>query len=87
MNIIKGKILTNKINFLFRRLYRRFKVQDSINVFGSAKDKIGAVFIINLNRQVDRWNQYKKEASLQRLKDNKCNASREKLQLSKNNVY
>ncbi len=71
MNIIKGKRLANRLDFLFRRFFRRLKIQDSINVFGSSKDKIGAIFIINLNRQVERWNQYKKEASIQKVKENK----------------
>ncbi len=71
MNIIKGKRLTNKINFIFKQLYRKLKVQNSIDVFGSSKDKIGAIYIINLDRQVKRWEKYKKEASFHKVKENK----------------
>ncbi|MDA3778929.1 MAG: hypothetical protein PF487_01650 [Bacteroidales bacterium] len=71
MNIIKDKSLKNKIKFLIKRIRRNLKNRELIKVFGSSSNEIGAIYIINLDRQSERWKQYQKEARLQKVKENK----------------
>jgi len=71
MNLIKGKSLKNKFNFLLKRIRRNFKNRELIKVFGSSNNEINSVFIINLDRQSERWEQYQKEARFQKVIGNK----------------
>ena len=47
------------------------KAHQLANVFGTTTNKIGTIYIINLDRQIKRWKQYKIEANSQRLNGNK----------------
>lgn len=54
---------------LFIQFFRRIKFHEIVAVFGTAKYEISTIYIINLDRQVTRWEKYKKEASFQRVKE------------------
>ncbi len=71
MNIVIGNLINEKIRFFFKRLRRRLGIRREIKVFGSSVDEIGAIYIINLDRQINRWKQFQKEAKSQILRGNK----------------
>ncbi len=71
MNIINSNKIIRKIAFFLKQLSRRITTRNEIKVFGSNENEIGAVYIINLDRQKNRWKQFKKEAKFQKVKENK----------------
>ena len=71
MNIVNGNRIKRKIDFFIKRLIRRLGKRNEIKVFGSSEDKIGAAYVINLDRQKNRWIQFVKEAKFQKIKGNK----------------
>jgi len=71
MNIVIGNQIKRKIDFFLKRLHRRVRKRIEIKVFGSSDDNIGVSYIINLDRQVNKWVQFQKEAEFQKVKGNK----------------
>lgn len=71
MNIVNENRLIQKIVFFFKRLIRRLGTRNEVKVFGSSEDEIGTVYIINLDRQKNKWEQFQKEAKFQKIKGNK----------------
>ena len=75
MNIVVGNKILRKVDFLFRLLLRSLGSKNEIRVFGTKKntedDRIEAMYIINLDRQSDRWKQFKKEANCQKVEGKK----------------
>ncbi len=75
MNIVVGNKIRRKIGFLFRRLLRNLGSKNEIKVFrtknNTEDDRIEAAYIINLDRQSDRWKQFKKEANYQKVEGNR----------------
>jgi hypothetical protein len=71
MNIVFGNQISRKIHFFLKRISRDMTKRNEITVVGSSKDKIEAIYIINLDRQNNRWKQFEKEAQIQKVKKNK----------------
>ncbi|MFW5871911.1 MAG: glycosyltransferase family 25 protein, partial [bacterium] len=71
MNIIKGNKISRKIDFFFKQLRRRVTRKHEITVFGTNNNEIQTAFIINLDRQKNRWRHFEKEAKFQKLTGNK----------------
>jgi GR25 family glycosyltransferase involved in LPS biosynthesis len=71
MNISIGNGINRKIEFFFKRLLRKLGAKKEIKIFGSSENEIAATYIVNLDRQIDRWAKFKKEAQFQKVKGNK----------------
>lgn len=71
MNIVIGNSINRKIDLFFKRLIRRFSTRREIKAFGTTENEIGATYIINLDRQKNRWEQFQREAKFQKIKGNK----------------
>lgn len=69
MNPLRGRKIGNKISFLLKRLLRTIAGREPLKVFGPpgsrSNDRIEAVYIINLDRQIARWEIVKVEAHRQ----------------------
>lgn len=69
-------IITGNKKFLFtkyklKQFARLLIKQENLNVFGGSKDKISKVFVINLDRQKERWNLIQQELKRVPVKKNK----------------
>jgi GR25 family glycosyltransferase involved in LPS biosynthesis len=75
MNIVTGIKILRKVDFLFRWLLRSIYIKNEIKVLrtknNAEDDYIEAAYIINLERQPNRWKQFKKEANYQKVEGNK----------------
>ncbi|KAF0144427.1 MAG: glycoside hydrolase family protein [Nitrospirae bacterium] len=71
MNIIKSNRIIMKLIFWLKSLSRRISPRTEINIFGlkrdGANDCIRLVYVINLTRQKKRWEQFAKEARIQKI--------------------
>ena len=69
MNIVRGTFLKRRVAFFVRRSLRRFHHSEPLQMFSSsrsyASDCVGAVYIINLDRQPSRWLNFVGEARRQ----------------------
>jgi GR25 family glycosyltransferase involved in LPS biosynthesis len=69
LNPFRGYRFTRKLGFAFKSLLRSLAVKEPLKVFGtqqgSDSDCIEAVYIINLDRQPSRWENFKREARRQ----------------------
>lgn len=72
MNVVFGNKIRLKISLLLRRTIRNLGRRREINVFDrqntALSDRIEAAYVINLDRQRDRWMRFKKEAIYQKVK-------------------
>lgn len=66
MNIIKGNKLVRRAKFIIKKLERKIAFKAEINVFGNEPNQIQQIYIINLDRQKNRWKEFRKEAGLQK---------------------
>ena len=71
MNLINGNSFYQKLSYSLNLFLRRIGLREEVVVFGSAKNEIDSIYIINLDRQKKRWKQFQKEASYQKSKGNK----------------
>ena len=69
MNIIVGNKTRRKVEFFIKRLIRNLGSKSKIKAFSTKNinDRIEAAYIINLDRQSDRWKQFEKEAKYQKV--------------------
>jgi GR25 family glycosyltransferase involved in LPS biosynthesis len=70
MNIKINKIKQKTLSF-FKRIKIKLTMHQGIQVFGYKEDEIRAAFFINLDRERDRWEQFKKDAKCQKVKENR----------------
>lgn len=69
-------IITNNRNLLFlkhtlKKIIRSFSKQEKVNAFGPDKSGINRIFVINLDRQKERWQLIQKELNRIEVKNNK----------------
>lgn len=71
MNLLAGQNITRKISYFFKRLVRNLSKKERLRMFGPPMagdaDYIEAAYIINLDRQKSRWENFTKEAKRQRV--------------------
>jgi len=61
MNVITGNKNYLFLKFKLKQIKRAVTKQKKLNAFGRSKSHINKVFVINLDRQIERWNTLKKE--------------------------
>lgn len=74
MNLIKGAEFQKKINLWAKRIWRSLGRKHVLNVLNYDRVKcnsIESVYIINLDRQPERWRQFNREAKSVKIKGNK----------------
>lgn len=67
MNIEKGSKYIQKLKHYYRQIKRKFFQKKEIEVFNNDVHSINKIFVINLDRQKNRWLKLKKEAHSQKL--------------------
>nr|WP_299338380.1 family 16 glycosylhydrolase [Allomuricauda sp.] len=71
MNIIKGNNLFKRAIFIIQRLKRRISNKGEIKVIGNDKNQLQQLYVINLDRQEKRWEEFQKEAKSQKINGNR----------------
>ncbi len=71
MNIITGNKRILFLKYKLKRLIRGIIKQEKLNAFGQYKNQLNIVYIINLDRQKERWNLIQEELKSIQVKNSK----------------
>jgi GR25 family glycosyltransferase involved in LPS biosynthesis len=71
MNIVFSNKFITIFHLFLKKLLRLLTKKHRLEMFGVSKNRIEVVYVINLDRQIERWKQFEKEAQIQKAYFNK----------------
>jgi GR25 family glycosyltransferase involved in LPS biosynthesis len=71
LNIIVGSKIKADLHFFLKKIFRKLIKKQKLKTFGVSNNEINIVYVINLDRQTNRWIHLRKEVQSQKLNNNK----------------